>query len=113
MVFYLAYFAEKSPLATLRADKRLEAGDYVEKFFVDATLTQTVKCALEILQQFVDVGVRRYGDSVDARDPVAGVDSGDGRGPEWDHLADNEPAARFQRVAVEADRKLADPTGRQ
>src|SRR4029077_18977828 len=44
----------------LKADKRLEAGDHVEKFLVDATLTQTVKCAVEILQQFVDVPIGAF-----------------------------------------------------
>lgn len=35
--------------------QRLEAGDHVEQFLVDAALTQAVKGAAQILQQFVDV----------------------------------------------------------
>jgi hypothetical protein len=40
--------------------QRLEAGDHVEQFLVDATLAQTVECAVEILQQFVDVLVGAF-----------------------------------------------------
>ena len=35
--------------------QRLEAGDDVEQFLVDATLAQTMKVPIEILQQFFDV----------------------------------------------------------
>ena len=40
--------------------QRFEAGDHVEKFLVDATLTQLVECAVEILQQFVDVFIGAF-----------------------------------------------------
>jgi hypothetical protein len=43
-----------------RSGQRLESGDHVEKFLVDATLTQTVECATEILQQLVDVFVGAF-----------------------------------------------------
>jgi transposase len=37
--------------------QRFEAGDDVEQFLVDAILAQTMKCPVEVLQQFVDVFV--------------------------------------------------------
>ena len=37
--------------------QRFESGDDIEQFLVDATLAQTMKCPVEILQQFVDVFV--------------------------------------------------------
>ena len=35
--------------------KLLKTGNHIEKFFINAALTQTMKVAMELLQQFVDV----------------------------------------------------------
>jgi len=43
-----------------RTAQRLEARDHIEKFLVDATLPQSVECAVEILQQFIDVSFRAF-----------------------------------------------------
>src|ERR1700734_1992656 len=40
--------------------QRLEAGDHVKELLVDATLTQTVECAMESLQQVVDVSIGTF-----------------------------------------------------
>ena len=37
--------------------QRFEAGDDIEQFLVDTILAQTMKCPVEVLQQFVDVFV--------------------------------------------------------
>jgi hypothetical protein len=55
----IASFSLVFPLVLIY-HQRLETGDHVEQFLVNAALTQAVECAVEIFQQFINVLVGAF-----------------------------------------------------